>query len=67
MTHTAIRSATNQLYNNLGDDGITVHVEVLQKKTGSRNIQCLGNAGRRIPEYVGVYQANPGEAVQICG
>ena len=61
MTHTAI---TNQLYNNLGDDGITVHVEVLQKKTVPVTFNVSGTPA---DGYRYVECTSEPESVQICG
>ncbi len=56
--------STNQLYNNLGDDGITVHVEVLQKKTVPVTFNVSGTPA---DGYRYVECTSEPESVQICG
>lgn len=56
--------STNQLYNNLGDDGITVHVEVLQKKTVP---VAFNVSGTPADGYRYVECTSEPENVQICG
>ena len=56
--------STDQLYNNLGDDGITVHVEVLQKKTVPVTFNVSGTPA---DGYRYVECTSEPESVQICG
>lgn len=56
--------SSNQLYNNLGDDGITVHVEVLQKKTVPVTFSVSGTPA---DGYRYVECTSEPENVQICG